>query len=719
MEAMIEQKKEEICIFFISLTFSATNLRNYLNSRKCFYLIQGYPSSKLVENQYPMYLCALMYFYYQIRWLKTKKSEINCRSFLRIAGVFLMCLGINRVSLLAQADSVYNLPEQVILDSVFGGYNPESHHTLFLKDSTGTFGVTGVSADAVLRQASGVYIRNYGGHGGIKTVSFRGFAANQTTVSINDIPYQMPQSSVIDLNGFYLEGLSGIEVQQSGAGQMQNPGGGNINFLTERVDTRRYFFVGTGSFGEITGGVQHGFKYKKHQIEVAYQGLSAKDNYPFQINGERGIRKNAGFFTQRFQVHYHYNPNAAWTLSWFMTGFNTHQGVPGPVLTGQPQQLGDSLFQKDIFYYLKIEHAPRKFRSLWLPFRYNFSISHHRNDMDAKVSGLAARYRNDDVMIQGDFRYIFLRQTLQTVFQVNPSFLTGDNLAIKFQPVRNVQRTLWNVGIHHNLYWGEPAQKGYLFQTQTTFRLNYNRTYGLLPNGAVTANYYPFKGATNRLIFGSIHYGNRVPSFNELYYFGYGNSELNPEKTISGEFGVYIKEGKALPFVFRWNLFMNYTQDKIIAVPLNPVQWSTQSIGLTRTVGMEYSLEFRLLPYHYLYLNYTLQRATDETRDTKPLLPYTPREILNYGYRFSYKEYYFFLNGNYSGWRFSLIQNDARSFMPAWHLIDAGLGYKFSFKKWESRFSVEVQNILNTQYSVIRSYPMPAASAGFKVEIRR
>ena len=67
----------------------------------------------------------------------------------------------------------------------------------FSKDSLGSFSVSSISVDAVLRQAEGLYIRNYGGHGGVKTLSVRGFATQQTTVSINDVPYQNAQTGMV------------------------------------------------------------------------------------------------------------------------------------------------------------------------------------------------------------------------------------------------------------------------------------------------------------------------------------------------------------------------------------------------------------------------------------------------------------------------------------------------------------------------------------------
>lgn len=621
------------------------------------------------------------------------------------------------VPLQAQQDTIYTLPEQIIRDSGIVAFRVQSHYSLYQKDSTGSFGVAGVSADAVLRQAEGVYIRNYGGHGGIKTVSFRGFATNQTTVSIMDIPYQSPQSSVVDFSSFYLSAYDGIEIYRTGESGSQNPGGGNINLKVRPPQKKQTFFGGIGSFGEISAGIESGFVVRKLHSSVMFQVLKSEDSYPFRINGEQNLRQNAGFQTQRFQVNNQYKLKEGWNLTYFLTGHNSSQGIPGPILTGLPLNPGDSLNQKDIFHFLRVEHSPPKFKSLWLPFRYQWSLSHHWNNMAVTVNGLEARYRNHDVMLQAQAKHLFHRQSLTFVFQINPSFLTGDNLAINFQPVQSVQRTLWNAGIQHAILTGVATNDVYPLQIHTTLRLNYSRDYSLLPNGVLLINWNPVKGNPNRKMNFSIQYGNRLPSFNELYYFGYGNSGLNPEKALSGEGGIYLKSGRKRPFTFKWNFFINYTQDKIIAVPLNPVQWSTMSIGLTRTAGAEYVFEYYPSRNQFLYLNYTLQKATDETREEKPLLPYTPRELLNYGYKFNFKSFNLFINGNYCGWRYSLLKNGEESLMHSYNLIDAGLGYRLKVKTWEYTLDLTTSNLLNSQYAIIRSYPMPGRAFSAKISV--
>ena len=102
----------------------------------------------------------------------------------------------------AQDTTVYQLSPTQIIDSLLRPFQNGADQTTFTQEFGGNFAVSGLSADAVLRQSEGLYVRDYGGHGGLKTVSIRGFSAQQTTVTLNDIPYNSVQSSVVNF-GFF------------------------------------------------------------------------------------------------------------------------------------------------------------------------------------------------------------------------------------------------------------------------------------------------------------------------------------------------------------------------------------------------------------------------------------------------------------------------------------------------------------------------------------
>ncbi len=584
--------------------------------------------------------------------------------------------------------------------------NARPEVTVFAKDSLQSFGVSGLSIDAVLKQAEGLYIRNYGGHGGVKTVSFRGFSTQQSTFTINNVPYTSPQSGTVNVANFFLDNYDEVAVCRAPANAAVNPLGGNVNVSLQNKKPKKSLEAGLGLYGEKIIGVNWGVKWQKMRLQMGYKNIAAKDNFPYEINGEKGMRENAGFRSQQYQAQYNFDISPTFQFAYFLTGFRSTQGVPDPIVTGNTQANGDSLQQKDVFQYAQLTISPQKINSLWQPSRITITLNQHANNMEACESGKTAIYKNQYFLGQVQVSHIFHKQLIHSVFQVENSYLEGNNLAIRFRPVYSVERWQGNVGVEHQGFWGQ-------WQTHTLIRLNLLSQYGVLGNLSLGGTFTE----KNMTFFAHLIHGKRIPAFNELYYFGYGNADLKPEKIYSGDMGFSLQKKIFIPISFKINVFANRTKDKIISVPLTPVRWSTQAIGLTQTLGFEYSLEAKIGKKQHLYLNYTLQKAVDLTHNPHPILPYTPLELLNYGYRFYWGKWQFYLNGNYSGWRFSALQNEKSTFLPAYHLIDVGTEYHFSWQKTNFNITMQAENIGNKHYEVIRAYPMPPVMGRIKVGI--
>lgn len=71
-------------------------------------------------------------------------------------------------------------------------------------------GITDIS-DA-LRRFSGVNIKDYGGAGGMKTVSVRSLGANHTAISYDGIVLDNCQTGQIDLSSFTLDNIESISL---------------------------------------------------------------------------------------------------------------------------------------------------------------------------------------------------------------------------------------------------------------------------------------------------------------------------------------------------------------------------------------------------------------------------------------------------------------------------------------------------------------------------
>jgi hypothetical protein len=393
-----------------------------------------------------------------------------------------------------------------------------------------------------------------------------------------------------------------------------------------------------------------------------------------------------------------------WEMDYLLTGFFNRQEVPGPVTKGNVGDDQGDLDTDDLFYYLRFTHKWMTKKGL-SPYSVAVSAGYHYNFLDYTFRSQSQLYTSQDVWAQGEMKFLGRRQTLDVVGQFRETWLAGNNLAIRFTPVESVRRGEADLGISHRGYLPVGKKSAGLLTSEAIFRVNYLEAYNLLPNAGLSLTYKP--GKTPWEVFVRSHFGYRIPSFNELYYFGYGNADLKPEQVNSLEAGQWLQFKPGIPVTVKTTFFTNRTRNKIISVPINPARWSTLSIGKTSTTGGEVAIEGKVGDFLSFNVAYTLQKAVDLTRTEKPYLPYTPPDIWSYGFKMNWKKLSLLFNAHYSGWRYSLLQNGPLSYMAPYQVLDASLNYTGSMRSFTYRFSLQGENLTGSRYEVVRSYPMP------------
>lgn len=632
--------------------------------------------------------------------------------------IFSLCL-LSGVLAVAQPvqDSVAPLPVIQIADSALAALQTRSDVVRISRDSLGQFAASGNGLEGVLRQVPGVQVLAYGGHGGLSAVALRGFSANMTAFTIDGLPYQTMQTGIVNFGAFLPDAFDELAVQSQPISPDVNPLGGTVAAKGVAAQNFRRIKAGLGSFGEQIYHASSGFGVGEgySRFMTAYQHTQAVDNYPFDYVGVQSRRANSRFSTDQLWLSQSHQLGKKRDISLRIGALavRTRQDVPAPVTSGsQPGEAGDSLLMQDIFSYLSIEKALTKNQlhtlSIKTSAHYNNLIFYGKANTDFRPFD---QYRNTDWLIQAGSSHVWRRHVLQTSLQTSGAWLNGNNLAISFVPITFVRRLQANAGLSH-VWYVRPLQERNAFRVTSVLRLNLPEGYGLRPNWAMTLTSLP-QGDTGRWeIFAHLHYGYRIPSFNELYYFGYGNAKLKPELARSMDYGVYYRLALRKPQLqaaLRMTIFYNNVLNKIISVPISPAAWSTYAIGETQAAGAEWVAEITL-PKWQIHYSYILQQAIDVTRQERPLLPYTPRESLTYGLRYEGRRWHGWLNGAYSGWRFATRANTQQAFLPAFHTLDLGLGRTWRLAGWQFRLDGQMANVLNTQYAVIQGYPMPGRS---------
>lgn len=199
-------------------------------------------------------------------------------------------------------------------------------------------------ADA-LEDLPGINLARYGGTGSLTTVGIRGTLGTQVLVLIDGMPAGGAQTGTIDLNSIPTLGVDRIEVVEGGGSTLYGSGsiGGIINIITKPLAGKSLIEVSDGSFGDRMLRIE--------STHVSFERSVAANNYPLP----RGSRQDsdseitaARFAFQRTLA------NAGVELSGGIVGHSL--GVPGPLPAVFSAPGRQSSVDKDVHFSLSRRH---------------------------------------------------------------------------------------------------------------------------------------------------------------------------------------------------------------------------------------------------------------------------------------------------------------------------------------------------------------------------
>ncbi|MBR5076648.1 MAG: TonB-dependent receptor [Bacteroidales bacterium] len=208
----------------------------------------------------------------------------------------------------------------------------------------------------------------------------------------------------------------------------------------------------------------------------------------------------------------------------------------------------------------------------------------------------------------------------------------------------------------------------------------------------------------------------RAPTFNELYYPGYGNPDLKPEDAWLTDIGIDWNTtlSDTWSLGLKADCFYNYLQNKIISAPMPDDYnvWLPYNIGIVQAKGADTSLNLRYDDGRLaggFSARYARQSAVDKTPDSYSFdqqVPYVAKNTV-------------VLAGDveFAGWRFDALWNwrggrfDASGEMPDWNTLDLSLRKDFTLGNvGVLGLNVTVRDLLDYRYELVRNYPMPGRS---------
>lgn len=582
-----------------------------------------------------------------------------------------------------------------------------------------------------VKRFSGATVKDYGGIGGLKTVSVRSLGAQHTAVSYDGVTITDAQSGQVDISRFSLDNVEMISLS---IGQTDDifqtarmyASAGALSVKSLRPDFLSKPFrlkaqVKTGSFGMVNPYIRYEQKLgKKWVASLDGDYLRADGNYPFTLINvsqvEKLKRHNSDIKSWRTELNLWGDLGRGGSLSLKGYYFDSERGLPGSVILYN-DYAGERLWDKNAFVQAYYKNQISKKFALQAQAKFNYAWNRYKDvnnkyqngvqidtytqrEYYTSVSGLYTLSDRLSFSLIEDFFVNTLDNTLpECPFPTRYSSLTY--LAGQYKDNRlTVTASLLGT------YMTERVESG--------DRPNDRKR--LSPAVSASWRILPEENLRVRISYKDIF---RVPTFNDMYYLRIGNTNLKPEKatqynlglTWSGDFSVFNFLSLSA------DGYYNQVDDKIVAMPTMFV-WKMMNMGKVSIGGADVNF-LAEIPLSekieaQVQANYTFQKAIDITKETaknyRHQIPYTPKHSGMIGLSLQNP----WVNAGYTitmvGDRYALPQNidDNRIDRYAEHTIS--LNRELQLKHCKLRLQGEVVNLTNKMYDVIQYYPMPGRS---------
>lgn len=580
-------------------------------------------------------------------------------------------------------------------------------------------GVTAVS-DAV-RHMAGVQVKDYGGIGGLKTVSVRGLGAQHTAVVYDGVAVSDCQTGQIDISRYAIDNVEDLSLVIGQDDNIFQPAkqfasAGTLKINTQSLSTRSKASLRTGSYGLVNPTLLlRSFVNTKLHVSVYADYLRADGNYRFHMmNGKKSIdekRNNSQIETWKGELNLTYLINDRQTLKLKGYLFDSSRGLPGNVVydnTYAAEHSHDRNYFGQLSYVNCMSgkwklQANAKFDWYWNRYT-DIQVSKFTDDRFRQT----AVYANATLWHQPlsglsfslaqDFEYNYLHSNLDkcpfpsryTLLTVFASHYTNDWLS--------ATASLLNTYITEDVKVGNAADD----------------RHRLSP--AVSVSVRPLRNVNWRLrasykdIF-------RNPTFNDLYYVLLGNRSLRPEKTRQFNVGT-LWNGQfhgAVKYVsLSVDAYWGKVDDKIVAIP-KMFFWTMFNVGKVRTHGLDatVNIESQLTKDISILAmaTYNYMKAIDVTDPTTSVwhnqLPYTPEHSGSGSVTVETPLFNVSYNLIWTGKRYSLQQNAPSNRIEPYSDHSVSIYRTFSLGKTQVKLQADALNLGNKNYEIVRFYPMP------------
>ncbi len=565
----------------------------------------------------------------------------------------------------------------------------------------------------ILQQTSGIFLKSYGGGSAIQTISSRGMGAEYTLILVDGQRLTNFQNGLVDFGIISTNNIEKIEIAKGGYSALfgADAVGGIINIITKKpTDTLQFFGgigIGSEKFQQYTASISGGNSSIQWRSDFSKKQSNENHQYYYNSGVEKTLLTRKGTQYNIIQFNNKLNIGIDENIKSFFSGIYEYADRGSPAAVTNPNPISSAfLIDKNFHTQGGIEWTI----SPALQFSTNTAFHYTKqtyNDSLLIINGNPLHSYYDNKLFSITPQIYYSISSFHTII----AGIEFVHASIVSNEVKNKNREQYSAFISSKNFVDIHEITEIIFYPSIRFDKISDVSKELTPKLGANVGFKNFSYLRLRASYGNNF---RVPTFNDLYWKEGGSPKLKPEYSQSFDCGII----SSIDFLGNVDIEANYfsinTKDRILWKPTQSGIWSPTNISKVLSQGIELQTRWNVwndniaLSYSYTLMN-TLKKSLDFFNDAtfNKQLPYTPQELATVQVTGKYENIFCGISHRYIGFRYTTENNDAHFILSSFHVADVNIGTNIFFENVFVKIQCAVDNIFNTDYQIIQSYPMP------------
>ncbi len=578
---------------------------------------------------------------------------------------------------MAQQDTIVNLQEVVISDTQLHNFSG-TQSVLELNDSV--INRNAPALTSLLRYNSVIFFKE-NGPGMVSSPSFRGTTAQQTAVIWNGININSQLNGQTDFNILNASDFKTVSVRAGGGSVIYGSSaiGGSIH-LNNGVTFNNHFNnearVTYGSYNTLNANYKLDAATDSFSTSLSISRNSSDND--FEYPGTPIKNDNGQYYNTSYNAVFGYKLNAKNSLRLYSYAFDGERHFSRTLAAPSRSKYQDTNTRSMLEWTGEYYRFTSKLKAAYLTEDYKyFENTANNNYTFGKVRTYIARY---DALYK--LSKFILINTIADYTQNNGE---GSDIVKEKRSIGSVSLLM-----KHSVTTNFDYEAGMRQEVSNIYNSPLLFSFGAKYNAA---SFYTVKFNASRNF--------RIPTFNDLYWQGSGNPDLNPETSYQAELGNEVRYKNATLSLTGYYIKL---RDMLRWVPTGGI-WHPENVGKVNTYGAEALFNWnKTMGSSHFEASGTYAYTVSQEDGNSNQLIYVPFHKATGSLAYSYKKLSVYYTHLFNGKVF--FTSDNQSEIDPYNVSNLGIEYTFSLVKGLT-IGAQVLNLFNEEYQNVSMRPMP------------